>query len=256
MFNPTLKTIVATDASDYGLGAVLLQVHGGSREPTAGGLRILYTKCCAEKLFDGRMGSPGVSVRSGKVARVSRGREFTNRTDHQALVTLLGSSGSGRVSMRIPRWLEHLRNYNFRMEYKSGVTNNVPDMLFRLPIGEHFSVNDSGELVIASLTQAERPFRWDELQDATRGDTELQEVARMIKTKDKKNARKWGSVWLDLAMVDGVLMKEDKIVLPASLRARAFRLAHHDAHQGFVRTKQRLREHFWWPSMDRFIEDG
>ena len=35
IFNPKLETIVATDASEYGLGGVLLQVHPEGKRPVA-----------------------------------------------------------------------------------------------------------------------------------------------------------------------------------------------------------------------------
>ena len=51
-------------------------------------------------------------------------------------------------------------------------------------------------------------------------------------------------------------MKGNKIVLPDCLRLRAFKLAHNDAHQGIVRTKQRMREIYWLPGMDKYIEQA
>ena len=45
-------------------------------------------------------------------------------------------------------------------------------------------------------------------------------------------------------------------MLPKQLRHRAFEIAHEDGHQGIVKTKQRLRDIFWWPSMDKFTENA
>ncbi|XP_003748685.2 uncharacterized protein K02A2.6-like, partial [Galendromus occidentalis] len=51
-------------------------------------------------------------------------------------------------------------------------------------------------------------------------------------------------------------MRGKLIVLPSTLRQRAIDLAHNDAHQGMVRTKQRLKAVYWWPAMDRMIEEA
>lgn len=46
-----------------------------------------------------------------------------------------------------------------------------------------------------------------------------------------------------------------RVVIPTELRRRFLILAH-DTHEGVVRTKQRLRERYWWPKMDRDIEEA
>ena len=43
------------------------------------------------------------------------------------------------------------------------------------------------------------------------------------------------------------------MVVPAGLRGRVLGLAH-EAHQGIVKTKQRIRELYWWPGIDREVE--
>ena len=41
---------------------------------------------------------------------------------------------------------------------------------------------------------------------------------------------------------------------PTSMRRKVFELAH-EGHLGQILTKQRVRENFWWPEMDREIGD-
>lgn len=186
------------------------------------------------------------------------GRNFRLRTDHQALVTLLGSTGTGRAPMRIARWIERLRAYNFTVEYKSGVTNYVPDMLSRLPGEDTYKIDDPSETIVASLTENLRPFSWHDISHDTAEDPELQQVISTLNQQTPASAlsAKWRNIFPELSLVDGVLLRGDQIVLPTSQRWRAFRIAHDDAHQGIVRTKQRLRAVYWWPSMDPFIEQA
>ena len=42
-------------------------------------------------------------------------------------------------------------------------------------------------------------------------------------------------------------------MVPGELRESLIRIAH-EGHQGIVRTKQRLREMYWWPRMDTLVE--
>ena len=58
---------------------------------------------------------------------------------------------------------------------------------------------------------------------------------------------------LELTVADGLVFRGERIVAPTELRRRLLSLAH-EGHQGMVRTKQRLRELFWWPGMDTDVE--
>ena len=54
---------------------------------------------------------------------------------------------------------------------------------------------------------------------------------------------------------EGLLMKDEKIILPEALRHLALKKAHQGAHPGMNGMKRRLRSHFWFPKMDKLIED-
>ena len=50
-----------------------------------------------------------------------------------------------------------------------------------------------------------------------------------------------------------VMRGEHRYFVPVSQCATVVHLVH-DMHQGVVRTKQRLRELYWWPQMDKLVE--
>jgi len=52
----------------------------------------------------------------------------------------------------------------------------------------------------------------------------------------------------------GVILKDNRIVIPKSLQQRILDLAH-ETHQGIVKTKLMLREKVWWPGIDLEIEE-
>ncbi|XP_018493986.1 uncharacterized protein K02A2.6-like [Galendromus occidentalis] len=93
-------------------------------------------------------------------------------------------------------------------------------------------------------------------QTYKRGRRALESYGGSKKNSPVKKFGRYQAIHADLTVVDGVILKADRITLPESLRLRAFRLAHDDAHPGIVRTKHRLRARYWWPSMDRFIEEA
>ena len=58
----------------------------------------------------------------------------------------------------------------------------------------------------------------------------------------------------DLSVANGILLFQNRIVIPASLREKVLQLAH-ESHQGVVKTKAFLREKVWWPGINAEIEE-
>ena len=50
-----------------------------------------------------------------------------------------------------------------------------------------------------------------------------------------------------------VLLKSDRLVVPAALQERIVDIAH-EGHMGIVKTKALLREKVWFPCMDKMVE--
>lgn len=58
----------------------------------------------------------------------------------------------------------------------------------------------------------------------------------------------------ELSIVDDCVFRGTyRLVVPGSLQKHLIDIAH-ETHQGIARTKQRLRELYWWPGMDRQVE--
>ncbi|XP_021378396.1 uncharacterized protein LOC110466305 [Mizuhopecten yessoensis] len=52
---------------------------------------------------------------------------------------------------------------------------------------------------------------------------------------------------------DNILLRDHRIILPASLRDRAIRIAH-EGHQGMAKTKSFIRSKIWFPGIDSKVE--
>lgn len=55
-------------------------------------------------------------------------------------------------------------------------------------------------------------------------------------------------------MQDVFVFRGTRLVVPGKLCESLFHTAH-VSHQGMVRTKQCLREIYWWPKMDTYVAD-
>ncbi len=169
IFDPKRKTIVETDASDYGIGAVLLQVVDGKKKPVAFASKTLSS---AEKNY-----STGEKEALACVWAIERwtfylyGRHFQLITDHQSLKTMLKRGSKGIAPRRITRWFEKLLVYDFDAFYRKGKDNVTADCLSRLPLMQNQHFDTEGDkllhITVAAITTEEAALDKEEIKIST-----------------------------------------------------------------------------------------
>ncbi|XP_064482545.1 uncharacterized protein K02A2.6-like [Ornithodoros turicata] len=251
MFDVQLPVVVTTDASSYGLGAVLQQIKGNEVRTVAFASRTLSS--VERKYSVGEREALACMWACEHWHVYLWGRPFTLRTDHQALVTLLGTQGSGHRPLRISRWSARLLYYNFTIEYKKGAENYIADALSRLPLQS----DDVDEEIVCTISS---PISKEELQEATLLDPEISEVISALEqatwSRHAHRAPAMGPYHRcgrELSVVNGLLHRGERLVVPRTLTSRLLEMAH-ETHPGIVRTKQRLRDLYWWPGNDAQVE--
>ncbi len=120
--------VLQTDASDSGIGAVLLQGESDSRHPVAYISRKLHARevryCTVEKEC------LAVKWALDTFKYYLLGREFTLETDHRPLQWM---DRMRDTNARITRWYLSIQPYKFTIQHVPGKTNAVADFLSRLP---------------------------------------------------------------------------------------------------------------------------
>lgn len=103
--------------------------------------------------------------------------------------------------MRTGRWVERLRNYSFEVKFRSGITNNVPDMLSRLPTEDIFEACDGQEMIVATLEETLKPIQLVEVVSYSIADPDIQSVRRWLRLKRPRLAQagRWASVVNELS---------------------------------------------------------
>ena len=48
------------------------------------------------------------------------------------------------------------------------------------------------------------------------------------------------------------IFRDSRVVVPSALQSQIVDISH-EGHQGVVRTKQHLRQLYWWPKMDKLV---
>ena len=140
----------------------------------------------------------------------------------------------------------------------------MADCLSRLPLKaqpEEYSHDMPDDECIAQIQAATRGvISQSELTTATRNDTNIQMAMKYMTSKWPQRRKLSGNLLTlydvadELSIQDGMLHRGDRIVIPDELQSRVIQLAH-EGHFGMTLVKRRLREYYWWPAMDRHVEE-
>ncbi|CAF1408885.1 unnamed protein product, partial [Rotaria sordida] len=141
---------VQTDASDEGIGAVLLQTYPDGDRPVA----YLSKKFTQAQ----RKWSPMEQECYAFICALDKwhnylsGIKFTWETDHKALTQL---NQKAQLNKRCERWRLKILEYDFKVKYIPGSTNSMPDYLSRSPVDDAEEDPDEVSLLISKSTQTD-----------------------------------------------------------------------------------------------------
>ena len=137
--------------------------------------------------------------------------------------------------------------------------DNPADVLSRLPLANQAPhARNTAEEYVQYIAQnaAPKAISLSEIQEATKEDPDLQTLGTCIATNNwpKTNAtRPYLGIKTEFTVLDNLILRGSRIVIPTSLQQETLRLAH-EGHQGIIKTKQLLREKVWWPGIDQAVE--
>lgn len=171
-------------------------------------------------------------------------------TDHKPL---LGVFNKNTQSIRLERIALRCQDYDFTLTYEPG-SENIADGLSRLPLNATVTETSFVEEHVHFVKSADALLSIDEIKEAGESDPELLEVVKVLDGTQNLVNNKWKHFKDELSFAQGLLWRGRRIYVPEKLRKKALTLAH-EAHQGIVRCKQRLRRILFWPGMDSDVED-
>ena len=259
-FNPCWDTEVICDGSPLGVSGILTQINpeNGERQVVAYASRSLSD---AETRY-GQVEREALAIYFSciKFRIYLLGKQFTVTTDHKPLIFMFNNPRS-QMPFRIERIRMKLQGFEFTVRHMPG-SRNPSDFMSRKPIDtlksdkKQFRELEKHVYRIVSdgLFDA---LSLEEIQESTNNDEELKILLAAI-TKGYINIKrfpqmsKYKHVFKTLSVVDGVIIKRHKIVVPAELRERII-TAGHDEHQGVDKTKMLLRSKVWYPGIDEDI---
>ena len=268
-YDPSFPIVVAADASNYGVGAVISHVlPDGTEKPVA---HVSRTLNAAEKNY-GQIEKEALAIIFAvkKFHKYLWGRRFTLLTDHKPLLSIFGSKKGIPVysANRLQRWATILLGYDFSIQYRHTESFGQADGLSRLIQHKQPEAED---LVIASMAIEEDtrqqlsdairgiPVTAADIKCATASDPILCQVVKYTRTHWPPGPftgelHQFFCRRDSLAVVDSCLMFSDRVVVPAALRPIVLR-QFHSGHPGISRMKAVARSYAYWPGMDNQIAD-
>lgn len=176
------------------------------------------------------------------------GRRIIIETDHSPLISI-SKKGLSDIPPRLQRLFLRLLKYDYRLYFVPGKKLIVADTLSRIQ-GQCMSENCSKDLEIhATSVLEERVSRRTKqrLEDATARDPELQQVIKNLQATEPIKGV-WKKHTNELSVVEGVLMKGTKVVIPSELRKEMLSRLHR-GHLGMAKCISRARTLMYWPRM-------
>ena len=243
------KFLIYTDASNYGLGAVLSQIRNGKDQPIAYASRHLNTAEVKYSTVEKEAAALVFGIK--RFRHYLQDEPFTIISDHrplQWLQTFKDETG------RLGRWAIQLSNMKFTVQYRPGRVHENADFLSRVQMNLILARPDDN--LVMCQEQQKDPL--------------CKAILAFIR-KDSPWNKKDGPMPLWAAekdfffMEDGLLCKhyeptstkrrrfaQRQVVVPLSLRKQLLQ-EYHDSplsgHLAYRRTVLRLRDKYFWPSM-------
>ena len=255
-FDRHKETILQTDASKKGFGAVILQeeqpIYYASRAVTS-----------AEKNYQNLEREAQAAVWGmEKFHYFLYGRKFILQTDQKPLVSIFRKHMID-VSPRIQRITIRAWQYDFVPQHIPGRINVIADSLSRVTPLEFQDSNAEKDILAvnflqySSIEERER----DEMLQETNKDEELQSLKHYISTgwpaKRSQIPVSLHPYWNfrdELTVESGILMKNSKVLIPESLKQKYLKQIH-QGHQGIEACRSRAREFVFWVNINSDLKE-
>ncbi|GBG85797.1 hypothetical protein CBR_g40606 [Chara braunii] len=156
--DPTLPFVLTTDASQYGVGAVLQQDGGHGLQPVEYMSKKIKVKKLQDSTYEKELYALVSALKHWK--HFLMGRHFQIYSDHS---TLQWMKTQGELNDKLARYIQFIDLFDFELKHKKGCYNRVADALSRRPdavcmISSTHTFGESTRQTIAQLLPQDPTF--------------------------------------------------------------------------------------------------
>nr|XP_057937756.1 cytokine receptor family member b2 isoform X2 [Doryrhamphus excisus] len=260
------ETKVAADASSFGLGGVLSQ-----KQPTGDWRPVAFisrSMTNAERRYAQiEKEALALTWACERFQSYLVGMDFLIQTDHKPLISLLGGRALDDLPPRILRFRLRLLRFTYTIEHVPGKNLITADALSRAPIQAPPTMEDKQleEDVCVSVNQILQQLpatesKLAQIRQAQEKDYTCRKLKQLIQTgwpTSRKalppELQEYWQYHQDLLVADGLLMKSERLVIPASMQEEMLNIIH-EGHQGMTKCIARAQQSIWWPGLTKRIK--
>ena len=265
-FDEKKDTVIQADSSSTGLGASLIQ----EGHPVAYASRSLSETEQRWSQIEKEM--LAIVFATERFHHYIYGRPVEVHNDHKPLETIMKKS-IHKATPRLQVMMMKLMRYDLTVKYVPGSKLHIADTLSRaysdvLPPSEddHDSTSELEERIHSLEIQKihSLPISKERLESIRAATKEDQELSCLIKTIESGwprykrlvpvGIRSYWAFKDQLSVMEGLVFKEDKLVIPSQLRPEMLNKIH-EAHLGMEKCKARARGVMYWPGMCKDIDE-
>ncbi|UYV80685.1 K02A2.6-like [Cordylochernes scorpioides] len=253
--DPTKPITISSDASQYGIGTVLMQ----------GGQAIEYA-------------SFSLNATQRKYAQIEKellaivfgcerfqyyiwGNDVIVETDHKPLLSIV-KKPLEKLSPRLQRMVLRLMRFQISLKFTPGKNMFVADHLSRDPLKDEVDTSYlEGQTESVHMLLVTTDEKIKRLQKETHGDHTLIQLIEYAKNGWPKyktmvcdEAKPYWQFQDEIHVSDGIVYKGNCIMVPSTLRKEILQVVH-SSHQGIAASKEKARSAFYWPGMITQVEN-
>lgn len=248
-YNGQLPVKLSCDASNVGVGAVLLHVYPDGKERPI---------CFASKSLNNAQKNYSATQKEA-YAIFWACRKFYYYLIKPLLALFGEKSGIPCMAAgRLQRWALFLSGFDYSIQYVKGKNNGAADGLSRLP-GEDPSPEENESDYLNFLVEDKLPVNAAKIRKKTRVDPELSKVFYYTRegwpTQGIDESLKPYSIRShEIGIDEGLLLWGYRVIIPQKYRKELIEEIH-ATHMGSTKMKSLARQYFWWPNLDKDLEN-
>ena len=149
-----------------------------------------------------------------------------------------------------------LGQFNFKLVYEKG-SSNPCDYGSRHPSKHYEEEEDDNEIYINRVVEELLPAAVTRkmLGKATEAETQLQMLKEdIMEGKCRNSLHRYSQIFAELAVVDGLVVRGEQLVIPKELWRHVIQVAH-EGHMGQDKTLALLRQTAWFPGMGQMVKE-
>lgn len=256
-YDPSLPLVLATDASNAAVGAVLSHIMpDGTERPIRYASQTLSQTQQRYAMVDKEAYAIIFGVK--KFYQYLYNRKFILYCDNKAVTQIFSETKGLPVlsATRMQHYAIFLQAFDYEIKYRKSEENSNADGLSRLSIISKENADECDEIDVLEIESIETlPVTVKIVAAETKKDQTVKRLMRSLeqgKICDKKD--RFSVNQEEFTLQQGCLMRNSRVYIPRSLRSEIMRELH-AAHFGISRMKSLARTYCWWSGMDNDIEN-